>query len=430
MPPPSGRSRRLLLLALFLGPALLLLGALVVYPILFTIIRSLYNRSGLAFVGLANYREMFAFPETLTAIRNNAIWVVVAPSMVTALGLTLAVLAERIRWGTAFKVALFMPMAVSFLSAGVIWRLVYDRDPSLGLANAAVRGVVDVFRPPGPYPGARPSKPGLLTSEGDGLVSTRTYAPGEVAAFGLVAIPRRLVPKRAVPAVTPTQEPGAISGVVWLDFAAGGGGQRGVIEASEPGLPGVRVEALQGKRVVASAVTGLDGGFRLAGLSPGAYRLRLDGATFRQPFGGIAWLGPALITPAIIVAYVWIWAGFAMVVIGAGLAALPQEILEASRVDGASEWQVFRQVTIPNLAPVLVVVLVTLAINVLKIFDLVLVIPPGSVQADATVVALEMWRVSFGGARDLGLGSALAVFLFLLVLPAMAFNLRRLRRSA
>ena len=217
--PPSGRLRRRLLLALFLGPALLLLGALVVYPIFFSILRSLQDRSGEAFVGLANYRQMFALPETLTAIRNNAIWVVVAPSVVTALGLVLAVLAERIRWRTAFKVALFMPMAVSFLSAGVIWRLVYERDPGLGLANAVLRGVVDVFRRPGPYPGARPSEPGLLTAEGGGFVSTRAYAPGEVAAFGLVAIPPQLVPRSAAPAVSPTPAPGAISGEVWLDFA-------------------------------------------------------------------------------------------------------------------------------------------------------------------------------------------------------------------
>ena len=75
----------------------------------------------------------------------------------------------------------------------------------------------------------------------------------------------------------------------------------------------------------------------------------------------------------------------------------------------------------------LLVVAVTLAINVLKIFDLVLIIPPGSSQDDATVVALEMWRVSFGGELDQGLGSALAVLLFVLVVPAMALNLRRFR---
>ncbi len=426
---PNPRLRKILLLALFLGPALLLLGALVVYPIGFTILRSFYDRSGGSFVGLANYWEMLALPETLMAVRNNAIWVVVAPSAVTALGLVLAVLAERIRWRTAFKVALFMPMAVSFLSAGVIWRLVYDSDPALGLANAVVQGVADVFRRPGPYPGARPSDPRILSSEGGGFVSQRTYSAGEVALFGLVAIPPELVPKAAAPALAPTPAPGAISGEVWLDFAPGSG-RRGTIEPSEPGLPGVRIEALQGGRVVVSSVTGADGRFCLMGLAPGEYRLRLAASTFRQPFGGVTWLGPALITPAIIVAYVWIWAGFAMVLIGAGLAALPREILEASRVDGASEWQVFRQVTIPNLAPVLAVVFVTLVINVLKIFDLVLVIPPGSAQADANVIALEMWRAAFGGIQDLGLGSALAVLLFLLVLPAMLFNVRRFRRAA
>ena len=141
------------------------------------------------------------------------------------------------------------------------------------------------------------------------------------------------------------------------------------------------------------------------------------------------WLGPTLVTAAIVVSYIWIWAGFAMVVIGAGLAAIPREVLEACRVDGASEWQLFSRVTVPLLAPALLVVFVTLVINVLKIFDLVLVIPPGSVQADANVIAVEMWRVSFGGIRDLGLGSALAVVLFLLVLPITACNPRRLGRA-
>ena len=146
----------------------------------------------------------------------------------------------------------------------------------------------------------------------------------------------------------------------------------------------------------------------------GSYELRLPPANFREPFGGINWLGPTLVTPAIIASYIWIWAGFAMVVIAAGLAAIPRETLEASRVDGASEWQVFRRVTVPLLAPVLAVVFVTLVINVLKIFDLVLVIAPGSAQRDANVIALQLWKTAFG-IRDFGLGSALAVFLLLLV---------------
>jgi alpha-glucoside transport system permease protein len=116
-----------------------------------------------------------------------------------------------------------------------------------------------------------------------------------------------------------------------------------------------------------------------------------------------------------------------MIVIGAGLAAIPRDVMEAARVDGANEWQVFRRVTVPLLFPILLVVFVTLVINVLKIFDLVFIIAPGSVQDDANVIALEMWRVSFGGSNDYGLGSALAVLLFILVLPAMAFNIRRFR---
>ena len=92
------------------------------------------------------------------------------------------------------------------------------------------------------------------------------------------------------------------------------------------------------------------------------------------------------------IAYIWVWAGFAMVVIGAGLAAIPRDVLEAARTDGATEWQVFRRVTVPLLAPVLSVVFITMLINVLKVFDIVLSVAPGSVQDDANVIALAMWR--------------------------------------
>jgi alpha-glucoside transport system permease protein len=81
------------------------------------------------------------------------------------------------------------------------------------------------------------------------------------------------------------------------------------------------------------------------------------------------------------------------------------------------------------LAPVLSVVFVTMLINVLKVFDIVLSVAPGSVQDDANVIALAMWRTSFSGINDFGLGSAIAVFLFLLVIPILAFNVRRFRRE-
>src|SRR5205823_13706584 len=118
------------------------------------------------------------------------------------------------------------------------------------------------------------------------------------------------------------------------------------------------------------------------------YQVRLPQSNFAPPFRGVTWLGASLVTPAIIGSYIWMWAGFAMVLIAAGLAAIPRDALEAARVDGATEWQVFRRVTMPLLSPVLVVVLVTLIINVLKIFDLVYIIAPGSVQREANVLDL------------------------------------------
>lgn len=425
--PPRRRFEGLGTALPFLFPALLLLGALVLYPIVATVVRSLYDRSGDSFVGIENYTDALTSDSTLTALRNNLIWVVAAPSIVTALGLIFAVMAERVKWATAFKLVIFMPMAISFLAAGVIFRLVYEESPDRGLANAVVTSVADVFRPGGDYRGARARDEGALRARDGGFVTTEQYEPGSTALLPLVGLPPGDLPEGTTDAAEPDVDSG-IGGVVWLDFARGGGGDPGVVDDGEQGLPGIEVEALRDGEVVASATTGDDGAFRLDVDEP--VELRLASGAFRRPFGGVEWLGPTLVTPSIIGAYIWIWAGFAMVVIGAGLAAIPREALEAARVDGATEWQVFRRVTVPLLAPVLLVVLVTLMINVLKVFDLVFIIPPGSVQDDANVLALEMWRVSFGGAQNQGLGSALGVLLFVLVLPAMLFNIRRFRRES
>jgi alpha-glucoside transport system permease protein len=149
-----------------------------------------------------------------------------------------------------------------------------------------------------------------------------------------------------------------------------------------------------------------------------------------EPYNGIDWLGSSLVTPSIIGSYIWMWAGFAMVLIAAGLAGVPRELLEAARVDGANEWQVFRKITVPVLAPVLGVVVVTLMINVLKIFDLVYIIAPSASQSDANVLALQLYLSSFGAGANQGIGSAIAVILLLLVLPVMVVNIRRLRRES
>jgi alpha-glucoside transport system permease protein len=178
-----------------------------------------------------------------------------------------------------------------------------------------------------------------------------------------------------------------------------------------------------------STTTADDGTFAFEDVPAGQYQLGIGSDTFRQGFDGVEWLGASLVTIACIVAYIWVWAGFAMVVIAAGLSALPRDLLEAARTDGANEWQVFRRITVPLLAPVLVVVFITMLINVLKVFDIVLAVAPASVQDDASVIALSMWRVAFTGSSDFGLGSAIAVLLFVLVIPILILNIRRFRRE-
>src|SRR5918999_2421384 len=474
----------------FLLPAIVLLALLVLYPILYTVWRSLYDAGGSRFVGLDNYVSMFTDSVTFgwsdsaaigmvlvitvltvialtlggatgaiqgsaalrigwvalplvdvaayfilamnspmfTAIKNNVIWGVFAPTLITALGLIFAVVTERIRWASAFKLIVFMPMAISMLAAGVIFTLVYDRAPERGVLNAVVVGAHDTFQPSTGYPGARPRPNGPLTAQGEGFITKQAVQPGRPALLPVVAV--NIETQRKLATVKPAAaRPGVISGTVWVDFAPGGGGAQNRPDPNEKALSGIKVEAVSGGRVTGTATTGNDGGFAFSSLPSGSYQLRLPESNFTPPFNGVDWLGPGLVTPAIIGAYVWMWAGFAMVLIGAGLAAIPRDALEAARVDGATELQVFWRVTMPLLAPVIVVVLVTLIINVLKIFDLVYIIAPGATQQDANVLALQFYLNSFGGGNDQGLGSAIAAVLFLLVLPAMAFNIRRFRQE-
>ncbi|WP_420535454.1 ABC transporter permease subunit [Actinomadura viridis] len=414
----------------FLLPALLLLGFLVVYPIVYSVIRSFFDADGSGFVGLDNYIGIFQGHDNLVSVRNTAIWVVVAPTLVTIVGLVFAVLTERIRWATVFKLVVFMPMAISFLASGVIFRLVYEQDPDKGVANAAMVAVHDTFAGGASYPGAGPrngdGQP--VRAEGGAVVGTAPVGAGQSALLPLVRVKPEDLPADAKPAAAPpAAKAGQLTGTVWFDFTRGGGGTLNQPNPGESGLPGVKVEAVRDGKVAGEATTRPDGTFTIGGLPSGTFTVRLPQDNFTASYGGAEWLGGTLITPAIIASYLWVWAGFAMVLIAAGLAAIPRDALEAARVDGATEWQVFRRVTIPLLAPVLMVVLVTLVINVLKVFDLVFIIGGG--DPDASVLALSMWTESFGGGNDQGAGSAIAVLLFLLVVPAMLFNIRRLRQE-
>ena len=431
-PRSSNRLKRGLIIASFLAPALIVLGALVAYPIIFTLVRSFYDRAGEEFIGWGNYVTMFTSETTFTAIRNNILWVLVAPAVCTILGLIFAVLLQRLKWKTAFRLIIFMPMAISMLAAGVIFRGLFQENPELGAVNAAIVGVQNAFSDSASYPGAKPRQ-GVGIVEDAGIIATEsTVAPGSVADLPLIAIRQDNVPEDAAQAViAPPPEGNQISGTVFLDVVRGGGGEQGVIGEGKSGLPGIRVDAVaEDGSVAGNATTNPDGTYLIEGLDPGGtYRIALPASNFGEGAQGVSWLSSTFINAVVILSYVWIWAGFAMVMISSGLSAMDPSLQEAARMDGANEWRVFTRITAPLLAPVLVVVFVTLIINVLKIFDLVYVIPPGASKPAANVIAVEMWTVSFGGGNHYGLGSALAILLLVLVLPSMIMNIRRFREE-
>src|SRR5262245_58360595 len=356
-PPPEDVGgpglRRYLPGTLFLLPALVLLSIWMVYPTIYTIVRSFYGRTGFDdFVGIDNYRTLFTTPTLTTAIKNNLIWIAVVPAFVTALGLIFAVLTERVSWSFAFKTVVFLPMAISAFATGVTWRIMYVQDPNLGAVNALGRAIHEWYQPSGSLADAFPSTPQLTGTSQTGMRLTTPLEPGSVALMGLTGIPPENVPSGATQAVQPKSQPGSIQGTVWRDFKPGGG-TPGKVEPGELGLPGVTVQLRNAEdKVVKTAASDDNGTFDFGVVTPpGTYHAGISAQTFAKPWAGYAWLGTQLITPALIIAYIWIWAGFSMVVIAAGLSSMPREVLEAARTDGATEWQVFGRVTVPLLAP-------------------------------------------------------------------------------
>jgi alpha-glucoside transport system permease protein len=274
---------------LFIAPALLLLGTYLVYPLFETFRLSFYDATGEQFVGLANFRWVFADQNFLLTIRNNFLWLLVVPAAATAFGLVVAVLADRVWWGGFAKSMVFMPMAISFVGASVIWKFVYDfRGPDaeqIGILNAMVMGI-----------GFEPQ--------------------------AWVTIP------------------------FWNNF------------------------------------------FLMAIL-------------------------------------IWIQTGFAMVILSAALRGVPHETIEAARIDGASELQIFFEIMVPQVMSTILVVWTTITITVLKVFDIVMAMTGG--QWDTSVLGNLMYDWMFRGGGDYGRSSTLAMVLMFAVVPVMAFNIRRFR---
>jgi alpha-glucoside transport system permease protein len=274
---------------LWLMPALLFVLVFLIYPAIYTIGLSFLDRAG--HPTLANFVYFFTTGDTLAALRNNAIWLVLLTAFTVGGGLLLAVLFDRVRYESAAKAIVFMPLALSFVGAGVIWRFMLD------------------YRPPG---------------------STQT---------------------------------GTLNAILGM-------ADRGPV-----------------------------------------------------PF----LINPPLNTVMLIVVAAWIWTGFCMVILSAAVKAISGELLDAARVDGASELQLFRQITLPLLKPSIGVLVITMVIASLKAFDIVYVMTNGSF--DSEVIANRMYKELFTFNQP-GRASAVATILLVLTIPALLLNVRQIRQRA
>jgi alpha-glucoside transport system permease protein len=286
---------------MYLLPALIVMAIFIVYPGINTFYISVRHNDNTGWAStrcvtgqpcwgiFENYRYALTNTNMHTAFLKNLKWIVLMVSGTEILGLLIAGLADKVKYEAIAKSIIFLPMAISFVGAGVIWKFMYNYGSSqvqIGLLNA----IVTAF-------GGKP--------------------------------------------------------VSWL---------------TEPGIN----------------------------------------------------------TIALIVVGVWMWTGFCMTILAAALKAVSTEILEAARVDGANEWQVFWKITVPQIMPTITVVITTMIINVLKIFDIVYVMTGGNYGTE--VIANRMYTEMYKN-YDPGRASAIAVILILVIIPVMIFNIRRFQKQ-
>lgn len=273
----------------FLSPAIVLLIAGLIVPTIQTTVQSFMNSRGTEFVGLENFIWIFTQPQGIQTVLNTVVWVLVAPAVSTIAGLAYAVFIDKSRGEKIFKILVFMPMAISFVGASIIWRFIYT---------------------------ARPAD-----QEQNGLLNQI---------------------------------------IVWL--------------GGEP------VQFLQA-----------------------------------EPFN----------TLALIAVLIWVQTGFAMVILSAAIKAVPTEQLEAAELDGTNAWQRFLNVTLPSIRSSLVVVLTTISIASLKVFDIVRTMTAGA--NGTSVIANEMYT-QFRNFEQ-GRSAAFAVVLFLMVMPIVIYNARQIQKQ-
>ena len=270
----------------FVGPAVAILVWYLALPTVRTLWISLLDRDGKAFVGLKNYVAVFTNRDMFTAFRNNLMWIIVGATFCVVFGLLIAVLADRSRFENFAKSMIFLPMAISMVGAGVIFNMLYNANPNIGMLNAIYTGITG--KPP------------------------------------------------------------------------------------------------------------------------------------------IAWTAAASIAPwnnlFLIFIVIWLQTGYAMVLFSAAIKGIPGEIMEAARVDGATEIGVFFKIMIPYIMGTIIAVATTIVIFTLKVFDVVQVMTGG--QFGTQVIATEFYRQYFT-AQNSGYGSAIAIVLLITVIPVMAYNLKQ-----
>jgi alpha-glucoside transport system permease protein len=275
----------------FVGPAVFMLGWFLFLPTLRTLYLSFLNSDSTQFVGLDNYVFAFTDRSMLESFRNNVLWVIFGTAGCVIFGLAVAVLADRSKFENIAKALIFMPMAISFVGASVIWRFIYyyapPGEPQIGLLNAIVAGL-----------GGQPQ--------------------------------------------------------AWTSLV--------------------------------------------------------------QPWNNLF----------LIVIMIWLQTGFAMVIFSSAIKAIPSDIMEASRVDGATEWQVFFQIMIPAIMSTIITVTTTIVIFSLKIFDVVIVMTGG--QYGTHVIATQFYRQLFTNLNN-GRGAAIAILLLIAVSPVIIYNLRQVNKQ-
>ncbi len=352
---------------LFLFPAMFGLGLYLAYPVVATLWYSLTDRDqGGAFVGLANYRQMFNEPKFWEAMRNNMLWLIIVPAASTAIGLLAAQLTDRIKWGSFAKSLIFMPMAISFVGAAVIFRLIYDTRPveqtQIGVMNAV-----------------------WLQFEGG------------IGSFLIL----RLVPGALMLCAVATA------------LYVGWGQARTALEKQTP----IMFMAIRGVLIAV-----------LLWVAYSCLMLGIGAFTAEHPYGEPqTWLTiPGWNSFLLMIVLIWIQTGFAMVILSAALRGIPEETIEAAIVDGANPFQVFFKIKMPQIASTIVVVWTTITLVVLKVFDIVYAMTNG--QWETQVLANYMFDKLFR-ANDWGVGSASAMIIMLLVSPILVWNVYNARKE-